>query len=275
MIRSMSPPCRAALVTGASSVVGEAFARALAARGADLLITALPQDEVALGRLADDLTARHGIRCLTCTADLASPGGPDHLFTAAQDLAIEPDIVVNSAGFGMPGHFVSTPMEAHQRTVHLNVEAIVHISRLFLPAMAARGTGAVVNVASTAAFQSQPYFAVYAASKAFLLRFGEALWAEQRRTGVRVVTVCPGPVGRPPARPEGPVRKLLRRRFITPEAVAERALEAVAHDRPVVVLRMPVLGRAYHVRAVIGAVLPRRARARLAERLNRWYLERA
>jgi short-subunit dehydrogenase len=271
----MMPECRAALVTGASSVVGEAFARALAARGADLLITALPADEVALGRLADELTARHGIRCLAFTADLARPDGPDQLHAAAQDLAFEPDLVVNSAGFGRPGHFVSTPLEVHRRTVHLNVEAIVHVSRLFLPAMAARGSGAVVNIASTAAFQPQPFFAVYAASKAFLLRLGEALWAEQRRTGVRVVTVCPGPVGRPPTRPEGPVRKLLRRRFITPEAVAERALQAVAHDRPVVVLRMPVLGRAYHVRAVVSAVLPRRARARLAGRLNRWYLDRA
>ncbi|HSD80674.1 MAG TPA: SDR family NAD(P)-dependent oxidoreductase, partial [Solirubrobacteraceae bacterium] len=149
------------------------------------------------------------------------------------------------------------------------------LTRHFLPRMAARGHGAVINVASTAAFEPQPYFAVYAASKAFALRFGEALWAEQRGSGVRVVTVCTGPVAeRGRVRHEGPVREFLKRRYLTAEEVVERALDAVEQDRPVVVLRVPVLGWAYHVRAVVGRLLPRRARLRVAGRLNGWYFER-
>jgi uncharacterized protein len=269
-------PGRAALVTGASSGIGEAFARRLAQCGVDLLITARPEDGEPLERLADELAERHGIRCYAVAVDLALPAAPDELHAAAQQRGFAPDLLVNNAGIGTSGPFASSPLEAQLRTIRLNVEAVVRLTRLFIGAIAARDRGAVVNVASTAAFQPQPYFAVYAASKAFLLRFGEALWAEQRRSGVRVVTVRAGAVaatGGAPRR-EGPIREFLKRRYLAADEVVEGALGGLERDQPVVVLRMPLLGHAYHFRALLGGLLTRRARLRVAERLNRWYFER-
>jgi short-subunit dehydrogenase len=267
---------QAALVTGASSGIGEAFARRLARCGVDLLITARPEDTEPLERLADELAERHGIRCHAVAVDLALPAGAEELHAAAQQRGFAPDLLVNNAGIGNSGPFASSPLEAQLRMVRLNVEAVVRLTRLFIDTMAARDRGAVVNVASTAAFQPQPYFAVYAASKAFLLRFGEALWAEQRRSGVRVLTICAGAVagtGGAPRR-EGPVREFLKRRYLTVDDVVEGALGGLERDQPVVVLRMPLLGHAYHVRTLLGGLLTRRARLRAAERLNRWYFER-
>jgi short-subunit dehydrogenase len=269
-------PGQAALVTGASSGIGQAFARRFAQRGVDLLITARPEDGEPLERLAGELAERHGIRCHAVAVDLALPAAPDELHAAAQQRGFAPDLLVNNAGVGTSGPFASSPLETQLRMLRLNVEAVVRLTRLFIDAMAARDHGAIVNVASTAAFQPQPYFAVYAASKAFLLRFGEALWAEQRRSGVRVLTVCAGAVAATggPSRREGPVREFLKRRYLTVDDVVEGALGGLERDQPVVVLRMPLLGRAYHVRALLGALLTRRARLRAAERLNRWYFER-
>jgi short-subunit dehydrogenase len=267
---------QAALVTGASSGIGEAFARTLAQRGVDLLITARPEDRRPLERLGGELAERYGVSCRVVTVDLALPEGPDELHAAAQQRGFAPNLLVNNAGIGTSGPFASSPLEAQLRILRLNVEAVVRLTRLFIHAMAARDHGAVVNVASTAAFQPQPYFAVYAASKAFLLRFGEALWAEQRRSGVQVLTVCAGAVaatGDAPRR-EGPIREFLKRRYLTVDDVVEEALGGLERDQPVVVLRMPLLGRAYHVRALLGGLLTRRARLRAAERLNRWYFER-
>jgi len=269
-------PREAALVTGASSGIGEAFARRLAQCGADLLIAARPQDAEPLERLAAELAERHGIRCQAVAVDLALPAGPDELYAAAQQRGFTPDLLVNNAGTGTSGPFASSPLEAELLVVRLNVEAVVRLTRLFIEAMAARDRAAIVNVASTAAFQPQPYFAVYAASKAFMLRFGEALWAEQRRSGVQVLTVCAGAVaatGGGPRR-EGPVREFLKRRYLTVDDVVEGAFGGLERDEPVVVLRMPLLGRAYHARALLGGLLTRRARLRAAERLNRWYFER-
>ena len=269
-------PGRHALVTGASSGIGEAFARRLAQCGVDLLISARPEEREPLERLARDLVERHGIRCHAVAVDLALASGVDELHAAAQQRSFVPDVLVNNAGVGASGAFGSSPLEAQLRMLHVNVDAVLRLTRLFLDAPAVRDRGAIVNIASTAAFQPQPYFAVYAASKAFLLRFGEALWAEQRRSGVRVVTVCAGPVaatGRTRRR-EGPVREFLKRRYLTVDDVVDGALAGLERDRPVVVLRMPLLGRAYHVRTLLGLLLTRRARLRAAERLNRWYFER-
>ena len=227
-------------------------------------------------RLAGELAERHGILCHAVAVDLTLPGGPGELHAAAQQRGFAPDLLVNNAGLGTSGPFAAAPLEAELRMLHLNVEAVVRLTRLFIGAMVARDRGAVVNVASTAAFQPQPYFAVYAASKAFLLRFGEALWAEQRRSGVRVLTVCAGAIaatGGAPRR-EGPVREFLKRRYLTVDDVVEGALGGLERDQPVVVLRMPLLGRAYHVRTLLGGLTTRRARLRAAERLNRWYFER-
>src|SRR6185312_7217245 len=158
-----------ALVTGASSGIGEAFARTLAARGVSLLLTALPQEAEGLRAIAEELERAHGIRCLAVPVDLSMADGAERLHGAADDLGFVPDLIVNSAGVGASGPFAEIPLADHLRMIHVNVEGLVRVTHLFVSTMVARGGGAVVNVASTAAFQPLPYFSVYAASKAFVL----------------------------------------------------------------------------------------------------------
>jgi short-subunit dehydrogenase len=269
----------AALVTGASSGIGEAFARALAGRGVDVLLTALPREQERLDAIANDLGNRHGARCVTVATDLAERDGPAELQAAADERGFEPDLVVNSAGLGHAGRFSEAPLGDQMRMLHVNVDALVRLTGLYLPRMVERGAGAVVNVASTAAFQPMPYFGVYAASKAFVLSFGEALWAEHREAGVRVVTVCSGPVetafhGDPgETSDQRGVKGFLRRRYMTPERVAESGLQAVERDQPLVVIRMPGVGLLYHPVAMVRGLIPVRARLKASERMHRWYFE--
>jgi uncharacterized protein len=263
-----------ALITGASAGIGEGFARALAGRGVDLLLTALPQETERLAALANELADQHRVRCLTAAVDLAEREGPALLQAAAERLGFEPDLLVNNAGVGSVGAFATAPLDSSLQIVHVNVEAVVRLSRLFVQPMVERGSGAVLNIASTAAFQPQPYFAVYAASKAFVLSLGQALWAECRDDGVRVVTVCVGPVEtrsgtQAQAAAAKPARRFLRRRFMTPERVAETALAGLVNDRPVVVLRVRGVGLLYGVLSLIRSALPRGRRLRLSGRVNR------
>jgi short-subunit dehydrogenase len=243
------------------------------ARGIDLLLTALPSDQDRLAALADELAAAHAIRCLSVPVDLADQAGPDRLCAEADTLAFEPDLIVNSAGMGASGRFTELPLDQQLLMIRVNVGGLVHLTGLYLPRMAARGTGAVINVASTAAFQPLPYFSVYAASKAFVLSLSQALWAEARRDGVRVVSVCSGPVETPfhgdgPA-PAGGTQSFLRRRYMTTQRVVDSALDAVDRRRPVVVLRMPVVGLLYYPVAMLRSFVPLRLRLLLSERLGR------
>lgn len=273
-----SPLGTSALVTGASSGIGEAFARTLAGRGLSLLLTAVPGDQERLEVIATELSGRHGIRCLAVPMDLSRDDGPEQLRARADELEFDPDLIVNSAGVGAAGRFAEAKLDEQLRMIQVNVAAVVSITGLYLPRMVARKRGAVINVVSTAAFQPLPYFSVYAASKAFALSFGESLWAESRRAGVSVVSVCPGPVNTPfhgagPERPEGPLKRFMRERYLSTDRVVESALAAVERDQPTVVLRMPVLGLLAYPVALIRALVPVRARMLLSERLNRWYFE--
>jgi short-subunit dehydrogenase len=264
-----------ALVTGASTGIGEGFAWVLAERGVNLLITALPQEGERLAVLADELTDQHGVRCFTAAVDLAEREGPARLRAAAERFEFEPDLLINNAGVMSAGAFATGPLDPWLQIVHVNVEAVVRLSRLFVQPMIERGSGAVLNVASTAAFHPQPYFAVYGASKAFVLSLGQALWAECWDSGVRVLTVCVGPVETRPRREAGRAEpkgawRLFSGRLLTPEGVAERALDALAHDRPVVVMRMRGVGPLYRAVSLIRSALPLRRRLRLSARANRW-----
>lgn len=180
-----------AVVTGASSGIGEAFARRLAADGHSLLLVARRDDRLAA--LAAELAGRHGVTADTLAADLAAPDGRAAL-RAAVDVGGVPELVVLNAGFGAIGPVAGVGRERQAQMVALNCEAVVDLAAHVLPAMVVRGSGTIVVVSSAAAWQPIPYTATYAATKAFELHFVEALAHELRGTGVRAIAACPGPV---------------------------------------------------------------------------------
>ncbi len=183
-------PSKLAVVTGASSGIGEVFARVLARRGFDVVICARREER--LGALAADLESDHGVRAHVVTADLSKPVGVHDLLAAVDSLARPIDLLVNNAGFGSFGAFRCLELERELAMIDLNVRALVALTGAVLPRMLDRGQGAVVQIASTTSFQPVPYMAVYGATKAFVLSFSEAVARECDGTGVRVLTVCPG-----------------------------------------------------------------------------------
>ncbi len=183
---------KTALITGASSGIGEEFARQLAARGTHLVLVARSEDK--LIALAAQLAKQHGIRASVIPADLGQPGAAQRLFDRCRSEQLAVDLLVNNAGFGTYGPFEEISAERDNQLIQVNVAAVSDMAHLFIPPMLARGHGVVINLASSAAFQPTPWFAVYGASKAFVLSLSESLWALYRKRGIRVLAVCPGPV---------------------------------------------------------------------------------
>jgi hypothetical protein len=181
-----------ALVTGASSGIGEEIGAQLAERGYDLAIVARREDR--LRALAERLEARHPIRCDVITADLASRDDRDRVIDHLLAEAGRLEVLVNNAGFGTHGFFHETDLDRELELIAVNCAAPVHLAKRLLPAMLARRRGFILNVGSVAGFTPGPVMALYYASKAFLLSFSEALWEECRDTGVGVTALCPGPV---------------------------------------------------------------------------------
>ena len=176
----------AALVTGASSGIGEEFARALSARGYELVLVARRRDR--LEQLASELPGKaHALDC-----DLAAD--VDQVGPRVAELGVEIDLLVNNAGFGTHGRFVEIDPGRDAGQIRVNCEAVVTLTHAFVPGMVQRGRGGVIVVASTAGMQPIPYEAVYSATKAFARTFSDALHTELRGTGVRVLAVNPGPV---------------------------------------------------------------------------------
>jgi uncharacterized protein len=182
-----SRPDAWAVVTGASSGIGREFALQLAERGKPVL--AVARDAERLAALADEV-ARQGGRLEPLSADLSRPEGVESLLAAAAEREVE--LLVNNAGSACYGPFLTLSPERDGELIRLNVEAVVALTHGLLPAMLERGRGGVINVASIVAFQPMPYFATYAAGKAFVLSFSEALDEELRGSGVRVTVVAPG-----------------------------------------------------------------------------------
>lgn len=179
-----------ALITGASAGIGMAMARELAAGGTNLVLTARRRDR--LTSLATELAAKHNVRTLSCTADLAQPLGPQQVFSFTQEKNIAIDLLVNNAGFGAYGEFPKVQLDRLIEMTYVNVTAVVHVTHLFLPGMIERRAGDILIVASTAAFQPVPYISTYAATKVFDLHFAEGLAEEMRPYGIRVCALCPG-----------------------------------------------------------------------------------
>lgn len=185
---------KTALVTGASSGMGVAWAEALAARGANVVLAARSRAE--LDAVAKRIRQRHNVSADVVVSDLAEPDGPQLLHEAVSDRRI--DVLINNAGFGLSGPFLGHALADEERQVALDVHAVLALCHLFGSDMRSiSGQTAIVNIASNAAFQPLPYSAVYAASKSFVLLFSEALHRELHGQGTRVLAVCPGPVNTP------------------------------------------------------------------------------
>ncbi|HUQ60452.1 MAG TPA: SDR family oxidoreductase [Lentzea sp.] len=184
-----------AVVTGASTGIGAAVAERLAASGTHLVLVARDGDK--LDETATRLSRRHGVTVRALPLDLATADAPARLARTLADQGIEVEMLVNNAGASARGPVVGGDPARFRSLIDLNVTAVTELTALLMPAMVARGHGAVVNIASTGAYVPAPYLAVYAATKAYVLSFTRALWAEARGTGVRVVAVSPGPTKTP------------------------------------------------------------------------------
>lgn len=216
-----------ALITGASSGLGEQFARELARRHCHLVLSARSADK--LERLAADLGRVNGITTHVIVQDLAVPGGALALAQEIKTRGVVVDHVINNAGFGTAGRFESMDLEREAAMVRVNCESVVVLSRAFLRGMLERKRGGILNVASTAGHQPVPFMTTYGASKAFVLSFTLALAEELRGTGVHALALCPGPVptGFQAAAsiPSGAVLSIAK---LDAHTVVERALDAYA-----------------------------------------------
>jgi uncharacterized protein len=221
-----------ALITGASSGIGASFATALARRNYDLALVARREDRL---RTVAAEAGRLGAKRAECIAlDLAQPEAPDELQKRVATLGLQIDWLVNNAGFGTTGRFDRLPLEREVEEIELNITAPVRLTRLFLPAMVARRSGTIINVASTAAFQAVPYMATYGATKAFVLSFSEAVASEVAGSGVTVLALCPGPVRtefQAVAKNESGLMPSFA--YMDPDTVVEQALASAARGRAV------------------------------------------
>ncbi|MBJ2121601.1 SDR family oxidoreductase [Arthrobacter sp. MSA 4-2] len=179
-----------ALITGASSGLGEEFARQLAHRGADLILVARRADR--LEALSEELRGATGRTVTVIPADLARAGAGPALAAVVAAKGLSVDSLVNNAGFATRARFEDEDAERIQEEIALNVAALVGLTRAFYPAMLASGKGVLINLASTGAYQPVPLMAVYGATKAFVLSFTEALWVEARRSHLGVLALSPG-----------------------------------------------------------------------------------
>jgi len=239
-----------AVVTGASSGIGAEFARELSRRGHPVLAVARRRER--LEALAEE-AARFGGRIEPWVADLATEEGVASLLGRTRELR-EMELLINNAGIAPSGDFLRARVDEQIAAIRLNVEAVVKLTHAVLPGMTERKQGAILNVASVVAFQPFPHFAVYAASKAFVLSFTEALAEEIKGTGVRTLALCPGSVGTEMdvfAHNEGLLGKLPA---LTAQQVVSAGLKAV--ERKKVVEVVGVLNAAL---PMMSRLLPRRA----------------
>ena len=224
---------KTALVTGASNGIGLELARVFANDGWDLAIVARSEDTLAA--LAAELRAS-GRSVLVVPCDLARDGAAQTVFDACARAGLTIDALANNAGIATHGRFVDIPLDAELEELHLNVVALTHLTKLFVPPMVARGRGYLLNVASTAAFQPGPLMAVYYATKAYVLSLTEALANELRGTGVRVSALCPGPTETGfQARAKLPRTRLYKRRTMDAARVAQAGYRAMLAGRTVMI----------------------------------------
>lgn len=179
------------LITGSSAGIGLDLAHLFAAGGHDLILVARRKES--LDVVASECATRHGARADVIVADLADPAAPTLIGNEVKRLGRSVDALVNNAGFGSHWAFAESDVSRELDMVQVNVCALMHLTRLFLPAMIERKAGRILNVASIAGFVPGPYMSTYYATKSFVVSHSLALWRELRHTGVSVTILCPGP----------------------------------------------------------------------------------
>lgn len=236
--------------------MGAVFARALAKRGANLVLIARDKDR--LDAVATQLRDAHGVSVEIMVVDLAKPGAAQALGTKLATRSPAVDVLINDAGFGSNGDVADTTQDVLANELAVNVIAVAELTRAVLPAMLAQDRGVIINVASLAAYTARPRHTIYSASKSFVLAFTQAVWGETIRTGVRVTALCPGPVNTgffavSKTTPPGAM--------MDPQVPVDAALKAIERRRPSVIVASPVM----RIYTRVMRMLPARTAIRLSK----------
>jgi len=239
---------KSTLITGASSGIGEAFARKLAEQKHNLVLVARSGEK--LHQLCDELMLKHKITAHYVALDLTGFEADKKLFEETRKHGFEIEWLINNAGFGSMGDFAELDLERELQMIDLNISALVALTRHYLPSMRARKSGVIINVSSTAGFQAIPFMATYAATKAFVTSFSEAIAEENRPFNVTVTAVCPGPTETNFFAASKAI-PFSAKGMQPPEAVVEKALKAVKGKKPLV-----ISGITNYIGAVLGTLTP-------------------
>ncbi|MEO8648674.1 MAG: SDR family oxidoreductase [Acidobacteriota bacterium] len=250
------------LITGASSGIGEAFARRLAAEKHSLMLVARSEEK--LRKLSDSLSRQYGVAVGYSAADLTSPDAITQIENALSSKSFEVDWLINNAGFGSAGDFARLDLDAELKMIKLNISSLVSLTHHFILGMRTRRSGTIINVSSAAAFQPVPFMATYAATKAFVSSFSEAIAEENRPFGIRVLALCPGPTETNffiASKIDDPIQI---KGVQTSDAVVDAALKAVRTGRMKI-----VSGWANYAGAVLGTFVPSSISTRIMGRALR------
>ena len=251
-----------ALITGASSGIGRAFAHLFAKDGHALVLVA--RRRAVLDELAAELTRTYHVNVQVIACDLTNADAPSQLHAALQQSGSVIDVLVNNAGFGMQGAFAELPLDRQLQMIQLNVTALTTLTHLLLPSMIQRRSGGVLNVGSTAGFQPGPFMAAYYATKAYVVSFSEALSEELSGSGVRVTCLAPGPTATSFASEAGVTdSRLFRGGTMSADEVARIGYEAWQHGKTLV-----IAGARNRFSAFIVRLAPRSSIRKVVRRLN-------
>ena len=224
---------KATLITGASGGIGEAFARRLARDGHNLVLVARSEDK--LRSICDELQTNHNISARFTAVDLTEPDADKSVFESTEEQGIEVDWLINNAGFGSMGDFYTLPIDRELGMIDLNIRCLVALTHRYLHGMRERKGGTIINVSSAAGFQPIPFMATYAATKAFVTSFSEAIAEENRPYGIQVLALCPGSTETNFHAAAGMDRAMSFKGQETVEDVVETAIRAVGTGRAKIV----------------------------------------
>ncbi|RMH33257.1 MAG: SDR family oxidoreductase [Acidobacteria bacterium] len=240
---------KATLITGASSGIGEAFARRLAKEKHNLVLVARSEEK--LKELCIELASKNDIVAEPIALDLSEEGADEKVFGITEHKGFEINWLINNAGFGSMGYFAELDLEREIQMINLNIKALVALTHRYLGKMKERGEGVVINVSSAASFQPLPFMATYAATKAFVTSFTEAIAEEYRPFGITIQALCPGPTKTNFFKAANTERIMTIKKMQTPEEVVETALRAVRKKKMLV-----ISGLSNKIGAFFGQITP-------------------